>query len=1001
MNPSRSPYNCLPQLIRDRITGALKRLHALSARQQEAISVEGSQDLYPPGNPQQAMGATFAPVAIGDSFGLPSHDWRCRYFRCSIPAASPHEQGRRYLLWRCQGESTVHIDGSAYAGLDCGHPSCLLPDSACELLIETCCWQTAIWARPSPITSTGCRFDGAWISLREPSAYAAWIELRVLSELVEALAPSQGDANSAEGGRQHLRRSLISAPPLLRQLLAGLNHCLDHLDRGDLALFGESLVELRHRLPAADWDGAAWLVGHSHLDLVWTWPESATRRKNVHTCATVAGLMERYPEFTFMNSQPWLLNHLASDDPQLRQRVQTFIDQGRWVVDGMFEVESDVLLSGGETLARCLIHGQRHIQAISGRLGRVVWIPDVFGYSGCLPQLIRLAGGDSFFTNKLTWNRVTPFPYTSFLWEGNDGSSVLAHLPPIGFNGHAQVDGLREGLADHRQAGIDPTLLCPIGYGDGGGGPTEEHLERARRLANVAGIPQASWHSPREFFDRLATFADQLPRFRGELYLEVHRGTTTSQSENKRLFRAAERGLQAWEAARVCAGQGPLPESAWERLLFATFHDAIPGSSIGLVYEELNPQLQQVSDQAAKGIRDELGAGDGAIRFNPLAIDRQAVLSDDQGSLHLVRIPALSSTALQDAPVDMGPGLSWQDGLLDNGELQARFDAQHRLCQLSIAGEPVELGGPLAFMLYPDHPSTYDAWEIDVDCFALGQALEAGPLRSIAQHDCRLVLEQELILPDGSATVQWSLDAASRGLNLCIDCDWQIAHRLLRVEIPTRYQGRLARFGGPFGAALRPQLPGYEQEEARWEGAGSRWAAVTDECGQRGLALVSEAKYGFNARNGRLGMSLLRAPCSPDPQADRGKHRMRFQIRRWRSHSDAQEVSTALAAETSYAGFPAVAQTITGPVAWQEMGSLVPSWTCPGSEGGIILRAHECAGSSGSAVLLSSHGTENAELVDLLERPLARSEQHRLVQVAPGRWQINYDSYQIISIRIK
>jgi alpha-mannosidase len=991
--PTIPTPNRLPQLSLSRLQADLGRIQARCWQRLDPAPVEGSRELTEVGGVERARGLTWAPLSPGETYGLPRQDWRQRWFRLAIPAATAEQAGRRHLVWKANGESTVHIDGTAWAGLDCAHPSCRLPDAAAELLIETCLWQTAIWAPTLPISSTGQRFEGAWIGVRDEAAWKLYHDLHALVAVAKRLHGRSGAGNSLEGGRHHHQPSLISVPPLLRRLIEELSAAIRAFDEHGVSAAQAVADRCYAELRSTAWAGDVVLLGHSHLDLVWLWPERATRRKWVHTAATVAGLMERDPAFTFINSQPWLLPHLEADDPRLAARVRRFIAEGRWELEGMAEVESDVLLSGGETLARSLVRGQRRIAALRGRMAGVMWIPDVFGYCGCLPQLVRLAGGRGFFTSKLTWSRVTPFPYTSFVWEGDDGTSVVAHLPPVGFNGNASVDELCNAAEDHRQAGVAPALLAPIGYGDGAGGPTEEHLERARRLADLAGVPRARWGTCEAFFDALESVADRLPRFRGELYLEAHRGTPIVQVRMKQAFRASERALQAWEAAAAVSGSGPLPDDAWERTVFASFHDAIPGSSIGAVYEELVPQLAAAAQEARSRASASLG-GAGDCWFNPLPVAWSGLLPGADGPVP-VRLPALAASTLAAARITAAAP-AWDGTVLANGRVRAVL-AGDGLHALVIDGVEQPLSGPAGLWLHEDHPHQHDAWETDLDDRRDGRPVSLGAPSLVLQNAAQVEVAQAVrIASQDIGRLVWGLDAGSAALDVRLEVDWQQQHRLLRFVVPTRHLGRMARFGGPFGCALRCQLPGYEQDEARWDGAGSRWAAVTDETADDGLAIVSQASYGFSAYAGALAINLLRAPANPDPGCDRGAQRIAFQLRAWRARS--AEGPTALDAETAYAEPVPCAAPRSSLAAWSDLGGLVPSWVEPVSDG-IVLRAHETAGCDGAAELTLAVGLGAPEPVDLLGRPLAGVAAP--TALGGGRWRVPYRARQILSLRCR
>ncbi|MFP4157584.1 MAG: alpha-mannosidase [Opitutales bacterium] len=993
--------NPLPQLIPARLRHAVKRLDAMRWVEQSALPVEAQPAPVPLGREGDLNGLAddWHPVEAGYTFGSPVDRWERLWFRLEVPPASRSgDRHSRHLIWSCHGESTLHHQGTAIAGLDCAHPSCPLPPDGGTFYMETCLWQTAIWANPRPFTSTGLRFEQACLALRDDRLHKLWVELRVLEEWMETLLPQTQDASEWEGGRNHWEQPLYTVPPALRLFLDAISKALDHLDQGELETFAGRLEQLLTRFSSDDLQGRVCTIGHSHLDLVWRWPEAATRRKAVHSVSNMVDLLDRFPEFTCMLTQPWLLARLQQDDPQLWQRVLAHQQTGRMELEGVMEVESDVLLSCGETLVRSLVHGQRSFRKLAGRPAEILWLPDVFGYAGCLPQLMQLAGVRSFFTSKLSWNKITRFPYTSFVWEGADGTAVVAHIPPISFNGNAEVAVLKGAAEDHRQLGVHPTVLSPIGFGDGGGGPTGDQVERIRCLGDLATVPKTHWGSARAFFHDLHERSPRLPHFRGELYLERHRGTCTSQSEHKRLFRAAERALQAYEAA--CAQRKvPADPEKWERVIFGSFHDAIPGSSIGAVYEELNPQLEALSSDLHRRTCQLLEGEAPAGYFNPCAYPLHRVLRDGSGDWVEVDLPALASAEARSSPADAPASVLWQDRQLRNSLTSVRFDAAGALCELRFGGKTVALAGPPRFWIHPDHPPQHDAWEVELHDLGNGRAVEFGPLEQTLDHPLRIELTQDLIDQGRKfGRVIWALSKDTPALEIRVDVDWHTAHQWLRFEVPTGYLGLHARFGGPFGAALRPQAPGGEEATAKWEGSGSRWAAVTDDAAQAGLAIISEAKYGFAARSGTLSLSLLRAPTRPDPDCDRGLHRMHFQLRPWQRCSSMDYPVPALAAETAYATLLPCSRRLVEPFAWIDPASIVPSWVAPSltQPGAWILRLHEVSGMASEAVLKIKNG-RGARLkpVNLLEEPIKE-----LPVIAPdpdGLLQIPYSAYAVVT----
>lgn len=1016
--------NPLQQLIPQRIWAVDQRLKPLIVARSEALVVRGgpvTSDLI---SLQRATKQRMRPVTPGERFGEPGDTWQQRWFVIEIPPAKRSERGQRYLRWDCDGEATAYLNGSVWAGFDIAHREHLLPDSGGTIYLASGTWQTAIWHADNK------RWDRAWppqfhaaeIVVRDPIAWTAWHDFRALRELMGMWLKDAGWEGSGSFGYS---APLHTAPAPLRRLLRGLDAAVDAFDREGLSAFAEALTGLLKAFRGNADLGRAELIGHAHLDLVWLWPEAVTEAKGVHTFASMLRLMERYPEFVFSQSSPALYQAIERLDPKLSTAVKTRIDEGRWEATGAMMVEADVTLPSGEGLARSLIYGQQRFTELRGEPSKLLWIPDVFGYSTCLPQLLRQVGVEWFFTTKLTWSAVTKFPHSSLNWRGNDGSEILTHLCPTGYNGEADISTMRQAMADNQQSAEYDGVLLPIGYGDGAGGTTEAQIERARRFADLAGSPRASWTTGEAFFGRLNKVRSQLPTFQGELYLEYHRGTYTSQSDFKAEYRRAERALQAHEAALVLTGQPALPAAAWERLLFAQFHDAIPGSSIKIVYDQMVPELRALADQHEAEAQRLIRSGRrrrGVLVTNPLPIANRVVISLPDGDhsalstpdgvtvpvqqaasgewLASVDLAGLGSARLVSAetPQAVTNPLTVTTTELANDRVQASF-ADGQLQRLVIDGAALDLRGS-GFRLYPDYPAAFDAWDIDRATMALGEpCLEALSLKVVERGPVRAVLAGRGKLGDGStAEVRYVLAAGSDQLEVEVLVDWQEQHRLLKFHCATGYCGSHARFGAPFTSVCRPQVPGHQSDESQWEVAGSRWAAVTDDDGITGLAMISECRYGYSCRDGDLAMSLLRSPTYPDPVCDQGRHHLRLALGWYRPQTTASSLSTAAAAEAVYATTLVVSggELLPSPLAMVEAGSLAPAAVKPAEDGlGVVVRLHECAGSRGTAVIELADRPKRVELVDLTER-----RQGRLQRIDQHRYAVDYQPYQIVSLRV-
>jgi alpha-mannosidase len=675
-------------------------------------------------------------------------------------------------------------------------------------------------------------------------------------------------------------------------------------------------------------------------------------------------------------------------------------------------VESDTLIATGEALARSFVLGQEGFHTIAGKPSRLTWLPDVFGYSGSLPQLMKLSGVDYFFTTKMTWNAINRFPYSSFIWRGIDGSEVIAHVTQeSNYVTHMQVSDVKNAMYGHQQGDVHGEFLLPVGYGDGGGGPTDEMCERARRLRSLPGMPSMSWDGPDNFFDRLAKLRNKLPVYQGECYLEYHRGTYTSHGNVKAAFRRLERALQIREAVAVATSKGGVPTNAWKRLVFSQFHDYIPGSSIHEVYAEGLPELGRIADEQLTEVKKILTKkGENSI-FNPLPVTIRHRFKSDV----FVEIPPLTGAPINRLEVAVDDRVVVNNGRLSNKYVSLDINKSGSIAGLIIDGIPVAIREPLGSLtLYPDRPASFEAWDMDRQTLSLGEPC-IEPARIVARREGRCRAGISVTRKIGKAsniTITYSLEAESKLVHIGVEIDWHEKEHLLKMNFPTGYSGANARFGIPYGSILRSQQPGPMAGEAMWEVPFSRWLAVFDEGEQNGLFLVTEDKYGATVRDGEIGLSLVRSPrvtgCEyhrhvrpanltrlqpASIYSDQGKHVIRLAIGHYNTNAQLEQ-QPAMLAETLFT--PPVPYCGTAvQTAYRGVranGNLIPVWAKPDGKNTWVLRLNEIAGRRGTAELLLTKKMKITP-VDLLGNPLTGKK------IINGKFE--YGPYEIISLRIK
>jgi alpha-mannosidase len=819
---------------------------------------------------EEAQALSYRPVSLGEPLGpLFATYW----LRVSATVPDDWAGSRVDLLLDTRSEGTVWLDGRAVEGINSSgsqpRPEAVLAREAAggetlEVEVEIACnGPFGDWSEPGAYVLAGCelaRFD--------PEVWQLLWDFKVLREL-----ELEHDLDPAFAG----------------DLLAGLNEVCNTSDDRGRAILAD--LYARH---AAGGPHELSAIGHAHLDTAWLWPLDESWRKVQRSFTSQLRLMDEYPEHVFAASQAEQYAWVKERDPALWEDLKQRVASGQWVPVGGTWVEPDCNLTSGESLARQFLYGQRFFESELGSRCGELWLPDVFGYAGQLPQLMRQAGIDRFLTQKLSWNRFTPPEHHTFTWQGIDGSEVLTHFPPTDtYNAEATVGELRRGVrqyADHDRSGHS---LLVFGFGDGGGGPTRAMLERLRRAGDLRGLPRTSLRSPAEFFDRLEAGAGELRTIVGELYLEYHRGTYTTQAAIKRGNRRCEQALHDTEllcalAARLRDFDYPREElrGLWRVLLTNQFHDILPGSSITEVNERARRELAEVERGADELAVRALGAlearerGPAAAPVNTTAFPRIEVVRDPGGQLVLVGAPPLGVGAAAQAGPVSAEQLADGGAALENEHLRATLTAGGELASLVHKSTGREaLSAPANRLeLYEDLPVDFDAW--DIDPFHLETRADCAPAEGIAALDSSPLRAEALFerrVGEASALRQtFRLDAGSHRLEVHTVADWHESHRLLKVAFPLAVHAHEATYETAFGVARRPTHYSTRHDLARYEVPGHRFADMSEH--RFGVALLSESKYGYSAFGDTLRMSLLRAPKSPDPEADIGEHAFAYAL---------------------------------------------------------------------------------------------------------------------------
>lgn len=840
-------------------------------------------------------------------------------------------------------ETLAYIDGVAYAAGDRHHQEIRLPAHWCdgaEHLLDLHGWSGLFGDAVDPSASALFMRPCKVVLIDQPTR-----DFLITARVALETATRLDDNDPAKG---HLLNALDAAfkildtrPPAV-QNLEGLSFVpTSH------TAFGEEFyasVPAAHAAlnagiakagPALDVEVIG--TGHAHIDVAWLWTLGITRQKAGRTFHTVLRLMEQFPEYHFTQSQPQLYDYVRQDYPQLFENIKARIAEGRWETIGGMWVEADCNLSGPESLARQFLLGRTFFRQHFGADAEtpVLWLPDVFGYAWNLPQLIKEAGLEYFFTIKIGWSQYNRLPYDSFWWQGLDGTKVLTHFsttPDFGsyastYNAMATPAQNLGTWQNFQQKELQQTLLMAFGYGDGGGGPTREMLENIRAMGNFPGLPKMRNGSVKEFYEKLeAESGDRLPTWNGELYLELHRGTYTTQSRNKRANRKSEFLLHDAEFLATAASLNSdyaYPQAtlnkAWELVCLNQFHDIIPGSSIAPVYVESQAQYAEIR-QMAEGVIDEAlaaltPAGAYGVIVNPSSFPRRdlaflpgaqdegparknalslaiagravAVQATEDGLLiDAGELPPFSVTplaaAIEAAPTDTLPGvLEVAVDRLENAFVRVELNPAGDIIRIydKVNGREVLPPGAVAnqFQAHEDRPLNWDAWDVDIflrDKMWLAEpatsitVVESGPLRAT------LEIKRRILSSEYKQRI--SLQHNRGQIDITTDIDWRERAIFLKVAFPVDVLSPKATYEIQWGNTERPTHWNTSWDWARFETCAQKWVDLSE--GGYGVSVLNDCKYGHDIKDNVIRISLLRGPGSPDPTADLGKHTFSYSI---------------------------------------------------------------------------------------------------------------------------
>ncbi len=679
--------------------------------------------------------------------------------------------------------------------------------------------------------------------------------------------------------------------PRANSILFALNNAIDLLhDYGDEELIAaRALLKPELEKRGGDPTLEIYAIGHAHMDLAWLWPIRETKRKGARTLATALHLMDKYPDYRFCCSQPQLFLWVKENFPKLYERVKERIKDKRLEVVGAMWVEADTNLAGGEALIRQIMYGKEFYKEEFGLEVDNLWLPDVFGYSASLPQILSKCDVPYFITQKLSWSRHNEFPYHTFIWEGNDGSSVLSHmLPESLYNGRATTESIRTIETNDRESGLMKRSLMAFGIGNGGGGPSARHLESLDRIKNLEGFSPVKQEFIGTFLKDLQGDIEEkrfIPRaWQGELYLEFHRGTYTSQAKTKYYNRKMQTALRELEYAATLAmnfadKQYPQQEieEIWKEVLLYQFHDILPGSSIQRVYAECIERYKLLLQRTEEMTRDCYSslckAGTSAL-FNSLSFPRTTVVKQNEKEC-LLDIPAFSAVTLNGAKSADKSALVAEKNRLENDVLHVLFNDDASIHSVTLKDGKQEFlpSGHSAneLCIYEDDGN---AWEVNV------YYDRQTPKRFTLTDSKFYTTETAAVMENRykcnlSTLVQTVTLCAGKGyIRFDTTVDWHETNKMLRTSFPVDAKSDYAVCNIQFGNIDRPTVRGNNLDAAMFEVPVQKWVDISDD--RRGAALINDSKHGYKVQGNVMDLNLLRSSMYPGVDADKDTHEFMY-----------------------------------------------------------------------------------------------------------------------------
>lgn len=680
-------------------------------------------------------------------------------------------------------------------------------------------------------------------------------------------------------------------------------------------------------------------IGHTHIDLAWLWRVKNTKEKGARSFSTVLKLMDKYPEYTFLASTPQLYDYIKQDYPKLYAQIKAKVAEGRWEPEGAMWVEADCNISSGESLVRQILYGTRFFKKEFGKTSHTLWLPDVFGYSWALPQILKKSGITTFMTTKLSWNEFNRMPHDTFLWKGLDGTKILTHFITTPdpndskgpfyytYNGTMTPETVKGIYKSYQDKDVNSSLLLAYGYGDGGGGTTRDMIENIRAMNQLPGLPKITTNVTGKYFKELHNNIDNalqngqyVHTWDGELYFEYHRATYTGHADNKKNNRKIEILLRKLELLEVIAmlnnddWQYPSAslEKSWKLLLKNQFHDIIPGSAIHEVYEDSHKDYQQIYDNLSLLLKElsskyqtnqneysifnstawsvtdlvQISESDSGLFYDESG---QQLVSQRIGDSYLVATPTVSPFSSQKIQFVNQPEATSvkhydeaqvKDNSLKNKFYQIAWNADGQLVEIYDVQDNRQVLAPKelgnALEIFEDRPREYDAWNLDISYKEKKQDLKANKIEVIAQGQLCTIVRFYYQFNQSSLKQDMIVYNNQKRIDFKTHVDWHERQRILKASFYTNVRATEATYQIQYGNVKRPTNWNNSWNMAKFETVGHQWADLS-EYGY-GIALMNESKYGYDIFDNKMSISLLTGSVSPDKTADIGAHDFTYSL---------------------------------------------------------------------------------------------------------------------------